>query len=86
MMTHNEIIAVIAAHRDGKTIQRKYGQRWIDIEDLGELVVQLSEGILRVKPEPRRGFVPDVFVFATLEAAKASFEKAEIIEFVEVVE
>ena len=83
-MTHDEHIEIVAAHRDGKTIQRKYGLRWIDIEDWDELIVQLHEGIVRIKPEPRRGFFPDVFTYDTREEATRHFPQAEIIEFVEV--
>ena len=85
-MTHNELIAVIAAHRDGKTIQRQYGQRWIDIESLDELVVQLDEGIVRVKPEPRRLWIPDVMAYTTRDGAARAFPDANILEVVEVVQ
>jgi hypothetical protein len=51
-MTHDEMIAVIAAHRDGKTIQycRAHRENWVDIESDPVWDFQFSD--YRIKPEP----------------------------------
>ena len=88
-MTHDEIIAVVQGHRDGKAVQcwSAKDQVWFDWIDpvLDRLIISLASRMFRVKPEPRRGFVPDICTFETLQQAKAMFPHAECIEFVEVV-
>lgn len=50
-MTHDEMIEVIAAHRDGKKIQAKYQKgQWIDIT-LPPLW-NFEHNEYRIKPEP----------------------------------
>ena len=89
-MTHDEIIAVVTAHRDGKTLQwwQSPENQWIDWTLREYTTDQLLRGMtitkFRVKPEPRRGFVPDICTFETLADATDMFPHAEIIEFVEV--
>jgi hypothetical protein len=89
-MTHDELIAVIAAHRDGRDIQwlRDYDKKWMDMEtcNIGRFLWELASTPCRVKPQPRRGFVADVFVHQDRETVRRYFPQAEIIEFVEVVE
>jgi len=86
-MTHDELIAVVTAHRDGKQIQLCYTTGWRDIDvtayRLGELLS--DEYAFRVKPNPRRGFVAKVRVYATREMAQVRFPDDDIIEMVEVV-
>ena len=89
-MTHDEMIAVIAAHRDGKTLQVSNCGKWRDCgpgERLMDIIADIAGGdTFRVKPEPRRGFVADVVVYPTEAAARTCFPKATIIEVVEVVQ
>ena len=89
-MTHDELIEVIAAHRDGKSLQCWcHGQKaWVDWEhaEADQLRKAMGATVFRVKPEPRRGFFPDTFVYDTREEAERHFPQAEIIEFVEVVQ
>ncbi len=58
-MTHNEMIAVIAAHRDGKKIEyrngRDNGNRWMVIESVP--LWNFGDGEYRIKPEPRECWV-----------------------------
>jgi len=86
-MTHDELIKVIEAHRDGKQIQLRYHTVWRDIDVAAYRIDELLEDEykFRVKPEPRRGFFPDTFVYETRETAERHFPQAEIVEFVEVV-
>jgi len=92
-MTHDQAIELIVAHRDGKTIQRRFCERWIDIEDWKELLSRLSEEPaehLRVKPETRTLYVPfhngiPVVGFYNTDTAKGRYPNADIVEFVEVV-
>jgi hypothetical protein len=50
-MTHDEMIAVIAAHRDGKTVQCKYrnGSVWKDVQNPAWSFGSFD---YRIKPEP----------------------------------
>ena len=50
-MTHEEMIAVIQAHKDGKIIQsRDYIEdNWIDCDPIWDF----NESMYRIKPEPR---------------------------------
>ena len=89
-MTHDEILAVVTANRDGQPIEwwNVLTRQWLPWEqtDAAFLLSALSaRAKLRVKPEPRRGFVADVFVYPTEAAARTCFPQAEIIEFLEVV-
>jgi len=88
-MNHNEMIEVIAAHRDGKALQcwSHAGQTWVNWEhsEADQLRRSMGATKFRVKPEPRRGFVADVFAYETRAVAEKLFPQAEIIEFVEVV-
>ena len=58
-MTHDEIIAVIAAHRDGKLLQILRDQEWQQESfKTAELLHNLAFGLkIRPKPEPRRVYV-----------------------------
>ena len=88
-MTHDEMIAVIAAHRDGRAIQvkRRSGHRWWNCDGkvkLADILSDMAGGdTFRIRPEPRRGFFPDV-LYETREEAARYFPQVEIIEFVEV--
>ena len=92
MMTHDEILAVVTAHRDKKDIQfREIGAAaWGDYStefkrgSLEELIRDLDTDVFefRAKPEPRRGFVADVFVYPTEAAARTCFPEANIVEVV----
>ena len=91
-MTHDEMITVIAAHRDKKALQVKGSThgKWEDYLpskfSLLDVLSDIAGGdTFRVKPEPRQGFVPDTFVYDTRELAQQFFPQAEIIKFVEVV-
>ena len=61
-MTHNELIALIEAHRDGKTLQ------WRDTDNSWQLSTVSIVGLLRnlgamykyrIKPEPREWYLYD---------------------------
>lgn len=56
-MTHDEMIAVIEAHRDGKLVQYRYAssalrrdERWFDVS--GSQTFNFQNHEYRVKPEP----------------------------------
>jgi len=87
-MTHNEMIEVIAAHRDGKALQcwSHAGQTWVDWKhsEADQLRRSMGATKFRVKPEPRRGFVPSTFVYETERCAQQAFPASTIIEVVEV--
>ena len=89
-MNHDEMIAVLQAHRDGKTVQNwdVFDHRWVDWdgEDAASLAECMARARFRAKPEPRRLFIPDVFVYATREGARLAFPQANIIEAVEVLQ
>ena len=87
-MTHDEMIEVIAAHRDGKAIQIQDMKQWQDTTVTLERLIELihAHWRFRVKPEPRRLWIPDVFVYTTREDAVRAFPQANIIEVVEVVQ
>jgi hypothetical protein len=83
-MTHEEMIQVIMAHRDGKEIQMKskgLGSKWFECPGP---MWNFGYVDYRVKPEPRRGFCPDAFRFDSYREAHQAFPGAQIIEFVEV--
>jgi hypothetical protein len=54
MMTHNEMIAVIAHHRDGGKVEctTRNGFFWVDATHLGLAGFDFSEFDYRPKPEP----------------------------------
>jgi hypothetical protein len=87
-MTHDEMIEVLQAHRDGKTVQNwdVIDRQWVDWdgEDAATLVECMARARFRVKPEPRRLFIPDVFTYTTREGARRAFPQANILEVVEV--
>jgi hypothetical protein len=60
-MTHDEIIDVIAAHRDGKPLQQKSSTGWLSYrpDSLQEILRYLTSPklMVRPKPEPRRIYV-----------------------------
>ena len=80
MMTHDEMIAVIAAHRDGKKIQcqSKDGRdNWFDTPDP---VWDFAFCDYRIKPEPREWWVNvypggDSYWYETKEAADKQTSK-----------
>lgn len=82
-MTHDEMIAVIQAAKDGKQIQcrDKIHKQWCD--SLSP-VWDFHTYDCRVKPEPRRVWVRFNAIGGVL-AAKTSGDKDGFIEFVEVV-
>jgi hypothetical protein len=51
-MTHDEMIAVIAAHRDGKTIQFRTVETECDWRDIESPVWDFQSSDYRIKPEP----------------------------------
>ena len=89
-MTHDEMIEVIAAHGDGKTLQwwKSKENQWTDWTLREYTVDQLLRGMtitkFRVKPQPRRLFIPDVMAYTTREGARRAFPQANILEVVEV--
>lgn len=98
-MTHDEIIAVIAAHREGKSlqVQARNTRQWLDCLQEATLEDILSDAVggekFRVKPEPRRLFVPLAHSgglvkrhYGTLAALRAEWPNGEYAEFVEVVQ
>jgi hypothetical protein len=58
MMTHDEMIAVIAAHRDGKALQTKSNERDSKWEDCPCPLWNFAYVDYRVKPEPQSIFIP----------------------------
>jgi len=92
-MTHDEIIAVIAAHRDGKPLQQKVSVDWLDYKpaNVEAVLFALSSPTLtfRVKPEPRRVYVPynaDVctgVAYTHLASAESAWSECEIVTFIE---
>lgn len=51
MMSHDEMIAVIAAHKEGKMIQCKQSWGWTDVPTP---MFHFSDFTYRIKPEPRQ--------------------------------
>lgn len=51
-MTHDEMIAVIQAHKDGKAIEFRYDGEWKTCQDNNPLW-NFTNNFYRVKPEPR---------------------------------
>jgi hypothetical protein len=53
-MTHDEIIAVIAAHRDGKPLQQKVSVNWVDFKpaNLEAVLFALMCPTLSFRPKP----------------------------------
>ena len=49
MMTHDQMIAVIQAHKEGKTVQARLRGRWVDLECPSW---NFNANDYRVKPEP----------------------------------
>ena len=94
-MTHDEIIDVIAAHRDGKPLQQKGTVAWLNYKPAGleDLLFHLSCPVgpvtIRPKPEPRRVYVPcDANgccgkAYSLLDYAEREYPNAEIVTFVE---
>ena len=91
-MTHDEMIEVIAAHRDGKTLQwwNVIEGQWTDWTrreyTADQLIRAMSLAKFRVKPQPRRVFVPAVMTYTTRDGAQRAFPTDDIIEVVEFVE
>jgi hypothetical protein len=94
MMTHDEMIAVIAAHRDGKSLQIHHVKQWKDTTLTLDRLVELMHGNwhFRVKPEPQSIFIPlahsgDLVkrYYETLTKLRAEWPDSEYKEFVEVV-
>jgi hypothetical protein len=95
-MTHDEIIAIIQAHKDGKQLQLRYQGKWVDcMKDpaLLSVLADLSKGYtIRVKPEPKRIYVPLAHsgglvkrYYETLAELRAEWPSGEYKEFTEVV-
>jgi len=90
-MTHDEIIEVIAAHRTGKALQvrRHDSSKWWNCDSkakLTDLLTDLAHGdTFRVKPEPRRGWMPAMLLFQGHNDAVQAFPQADIIEVAEVI-
>ena len=96
-MTHDEIIAVVQAHKDGQDLQwwRECDKTWVDLEtcNAGRLLWTMASTAVRVKPQPRRLWVADVgtidrvgvLAFATKDDAEHAWPTREIGEYVEVV-
>jgi hypothetical protein len=88
-MTHDEMIEVIAAHRDGRDLQwwREHDKTWVDLEtcNIERLRWTMASTDVRVKPQPRRVFVPAVMTYTTRDGAQRAFPRDDIIEVVEVV-
>ena len=90
-MTHDEIIAVIAAHRAGKPLQVRRNQQWQQESiQTAELLHNIAFGMnIRPKPEPRRVFIPcDTngpadYCYTTAERAMHDYPDMEIVTFVE---
>jgi len=93
-MIHDEIIAVIAAHRDDKPLQIlqvNRGNRYCDTEiSLEALMELMADGeTFRPKSEPRRVYVPcDANgccgkAYSLLDYAEREWPDAEIVAFVE---
>ena len=53
-MTHDEIIALLQAHKDGKTLQIKHKLEWLDLNYILSAVLgTIAKGReWRIKPEP----------------------------------
>jgi len=91
-MTHDEMIEVLQAHRDGKTLQwwKSKENQWTDWTLREYTTDQLLRGMtitkFRVKPQPRRVFVPAVMTYTTRDGAQRAFPTDDIIEVVEFVE
>ena len=84
-MTDDEMIAVIAAHRDGETLEMKTnepGSKWVECPCP---LWNFCYVDYRVKPKQRRGFVAASVVFESREMAEACMLSNEILEIVEVV-
>jgi hypothetical protein len=94
-MTHDEIIAVIAAHRDGKPLQQKGSVGWLNYKpaSMEDLLFRLGRPMstltLRPKPEPRRVYVPfnagdcTGVAYTDLASAESAWLDCEIVAFVE---
>ena len=94
-MTHDEIIAILEAHRDGKPLQQKGSVGWLNYRpiNLGNLLFNLgkvdSTLTLRPKPKPRRVYVPCSisgavdFGYTSAEKARDDYPDSEIVAFVE---
>ena len=90
-MTHDELIEVVKANRDGQPIEwyNALTQKWLLWEhtDAADLLSALgARAKLRVKPEPRRLWIPDVMAYTTRDGAARAFPDANILEVVEVVQ
>ena len=97
MNDHDKAIEVIAAHRDGKNLQwwREYDKTWVDLETCSaeRLLWTMASTAVRVKPEPRRLYVPNtgpvgrcgVLAYPTRADAAVIWHDREISEFAEVV-
>lgn len=62
-MTHDEMIEVIQAHKEGKAIQVKHSSFTYDWADISNPNFNFLEWVYRVKPEPK----PDVVGYYSKE-------------------
>ena len=97
-MNHDELIEVITAHQGGRDLQwwREHDKTWVDLEtcNAGRLLWTMASTAVRVKPQPRRLWVPDVgavgregvLAYVTEDQAKRIWPTREVVEYVEVVE
>lgn len=92
-MTHQEMIDVIQAHKDGKQIQFQAGGclLWIDVQD-NDPSWDFNSCNYRIKPEPRRFWLnvyPDTRIYKvhlSLQSATENKSKRIPVETIEVVE
>lgn len=76
MMTHNEMIEVIQAHRDGKTVQcrlQKHQEDWYDAEPDWNFY----DFDYRIKPEPREWWVNVYKTFSVWYDNKEEADKSQ---------
>jgi hypothetical protein len=85
MITHEEIIELVKAHKEGKKIQTRRAnidKDWFDpdLNSCTELITYLGifnkEQVFRIKPEPRRWWIVETkhqgdHVFMTIGAANS---------------
>jgi len=93
VITHDQANELIEAHRRKASLQTVSPGRWVDYSqtaELWQLLQDMARADFRVKPEPRRIFVPFTatgtprgYCFSRDQAAALAPE-CEIVEFVEV--
>ena len=84
-MTHDEMIAVIQAHKEGKAIQfkRHLRDKWEDVDS--DPSWNFPEVDYRIKPSPMEiwgNFVEDKFISAYFSYEKAIYHANEIMRTV----